>query len=50
MQRIRRLIAVSWPDFADPIVYPDGPGPGENWNKSTKPDRTKTHKVHISSL
>jgi len=50
MQKIGTLVPVSWPNPADPTVYPEGPGPSENWNVSTKPDGTKTHKVHVGSL
>jgi hypothetical protein len=28
---------------------PEGPGPNEHWNESTKPDGTKTHKVHVGN-
>jgi hypothetical protein len=50
MQKIGTLVPVSWPNPAGPTVHPDGPGPGEHWNESTKPDGTKTHKVHVNSL
>ena len=29
---------------------PDQPTLGTHWNESTKPDGTKTHKVHVDSL
>lgn len=34
----------------NPESDPEGPGPGEHWNQATKPDGTKTHKVHVDSL
>jgi hypothetical protein len=50
MQKIGTLVPVSWPNPTNPTAHPDGPGPGEHWNSSTKPDGTKTHKVHVNSL
>ncbi|KAH7363936.1 hypothetical protein BKA65DRAFT_125090 [Rhexocercosporidium sp. MPI-PUGE-AT-0058] len=49
MQKIGRLVPVSWPKPADPTAHPDGPGPGEHWNEATKSDGTKTHKVHVDN-
>ncbi|KAH6712139.1 hypothetical protein BKA61DRAFT_675935 [Leptodontidium sp. MPI-SDFR-AT-0119] len=49
MQKIGRLVPVSWPNPADPTAHPDGPGPGEHWNEATKSDGTKTHKVHVDN-
>ena len=34
----------------NPASDPSGPGPGEHWNEATKPDGTKTHKVHVDSV
>ncbi|KAI3390391.1 hypothetical protein diail_9821, partial [Diaporthe ilicicola] len=50
MQKIGRLVPVSWPNPTDPKGHPDGPGPGEHWNTSTRPDGTKTHKVHVDNV
>jgi hypothetical protein len=50
MQKIGKLVPVSWPNPADPTAHPDGPGPGEHWNQSTKPDGTTTHKVHVDNV
>jgi hypothetical protein len=50
MQKIGRLVPVSWPNPADPTAHPDGPAPGEHWNEATKADGTKTHKVHVDNV
>jgi len=50
MQKIGSLVPVSWPNPADPMAHPDGPGPGEHWNAATKPDGTKSHKVHVDNI
>jgi hypothetical protein len=50
MQKIGRLVPVSWPNPADPTAHPEGPPAGQHWNESTKPDGTKTHKVHVDNV
>ncbi|RWA07371.1 hypothetical protein EKO27_g7733 [Xylaria grammica] len=43
-------VPTSWRVSAPSVGDPEGPGPGEHWNESTKPDGTKTHKVHVDNL
>jgi hypothetical protein len=44
-------VPTGWnPRDYNPESDPEGPGPGEHWNESTKPDGTKTHKVHVDSV
>lgn len=50
MQKIGKLVPVSWPSPTDPTAHPNQPGPGELWNEATKSDGTKTHKVHVDDI
>jgi len=44
-------VPTGWnPRGYNPKSDPEGPGPGEHWNESTKADGTKTHKVHVNSV
>ncbi|KAH7461552.1 hypothetical protein FOMA001_g19034 [Fusarium oxysporum f. sp. matthiolae] len=50
MQKIGTLVPVSWPTSVHGNAPQlSGPPPGQHWNESTKPDGTKTHKVHVDS-
>jgi hypothetical protein len=50
MQKIEELVPVSWPSSVyDTTPQLSEPPPGQHWNVSTKPDGTKTHKVHVSN-
>jgi hypothetical protein len=50
MQKIGRLIPVSWPNLTNPTAHPEGPLASEHWNEATKADSTKTHKVHVNNV